>query len=181
MKDVDAQPSRPLPNGGRGPVADRRRSETHLRSGIFMQVQSRPVPSSSAPGSATPATVFAALLARADAGVDAATRATWADPTDPVNQAFWADMERLTSSDRATIAVATGFDVPAPGSGARPVAPMLAFHISMDRQSGVLGAGQDVSADYLRAKMAAHGAGNPVIAEELTRALEHVSGRSIGA
>jgi hypothetical protein len=142
-----------------------------------MQVTSHPVAvNAAAPDEAAgpPApTAFADLLAQADAQVDAATRAAWADPNDPVNQAFWADMERLTPADRAMIAVATGYDVPARGSGARPVAPMLAFHISMDRHSGVLAPGQEVTATYLLAKRTNDAGDNPVLAAELTEALAY--------
>jgi hypothetical protein len=142
-----------------------------------MQVKSHPVAATPAVRT-TPApapTAFADLLAQADAQVDAATRAAWADPSDPVNQAFWADLERLTPLDRAVVAAATGYDVPARGSGARPVAPMLAFHISMDRHSGLLGPGQEVSAAYLTAKLSNDAAGNPVLAAELTEALTFVT------
>ena len=118
-------------------------------------------------------TAFADSLAQADATVDAATRAAWADPSDPVNQAFWADMERLTPADRTLVAAATGYDVPARGTGARPVAPMLAFHLSMDRHSGLLAAGQEASAAYLRAKLDAAG-DSPVLAAELAEALTRV-------
>ena len=92
------------------------------------------------------------------------------------------DLDALTASDRELIAAATGQEVP-PGTDARetPV-PLFAIQIAMDRRSGRLSHGQDVSALYLTTRATEYDAArtgiNPFSGPELDAALEYLAGRS---
>lgn len=96
--------------------------------------------------------------------------------SDPrIDEQNWTDLERLTASDRALIKQTTGQDIPTRSSGNPPVAPILAFQISGDRQSGALGTGQPVTASYIEG-LASRYSGKPnPFGDQLDRALKYLT------
>lgn len=89
-----------------------------------------------------------------------------------VTEQNWADLDRLSPSDRALIKSVTGQDIPTRASGKPPVAPILAFQVSGDRASGALGAGQPVSTDYIHGLIDRYrGKDNP-FGDQLQKALD---------
>jgi len=95
--------------------------------------------------------------------------------SDPrIDEQGWSELERLTSSDRALIKQVTGQDIPTRSSGKPPIAPIFAFQIAMDRQSGMLATGQPVTAAYITDLINRYRQGNP-FEDQLEKALGYLT------
>ncbi|GLY33850.1 hypothetical protein [Kineosporia sp. NBRC 101731] len=95
---------------------------------------------------------------------------------DETSEASWARLSHLTASDRALIAAATGIPVPTRESGASPVAPLLAYLVAGDRESGVLAAGQDIGTDYINHLLEQFRGKDDSFGGALNRTLGHLYG-----